>query len=324
MNLTDMAAQVCADTGYLDTDDVAYAKTTLRQRDDMLWRMGLWKDSLAQLNLTVDPVNNADHAAGIIYVPELIERVVAVRTLDQWLRVSGLETFYRVDFDKFGATGSPYEFAKLAPAWFRVNLHTYGSDYLAFRPDSTADNNVQLQVTWYDQENVRYVQTLTALGIMQPPSTASDSIVTIESVFKPTTNGAIGIYPEGLDTALATLAAADTKSPTKQRIRIFPIPTVAGGLKLLGKVAYVPLTFDQQEPRITGSHLELMAFAKHQLLKRGGENGAAADLLLEGQALLDTLKKEELLQEANNQRIMPDTGYGDIYFGPGRDGFWVG
>ena len=118
MNLTELANQACADTGYLDTDDLVFAKTAIRQRDDLLWRMGLWKDSLAQINLTVDPVNNEDHAEGVVYLPEVIERVVMARSTDTYLRVSGLEVFYRVDMDKFIQTGQSIEFAKLAPAWF--------------------------------------------------------------------------------------------------------------------------------------------------------------------------------------------------------------
>lgn len=407
MNLSDMVTQICADTGYVDDDDQRFARTALRQRDDLLWRMGLWKDSLIQVNVPVDPVTNEDHAEGIIYLPEVIERVVGVRTADQWLRVSGLETFYRVDVDKFAATGSPVDFAKLAPGWFTWR----GMLGLQIASDAT-DDGKQIKVLWRDSHGRRYTQPITLAaaagltlqdspltntvilsgassgydldgiyvwdgtkfdaagnvganwtiqyhefngttawyvlsgdgshvfqslaGVLGPytdlvagaagaiPSVAYGvkTTISVEAMYKPVTAGAVALNPQLFgDPAGASLLAAETKSPTYQRIRIFPIPSAAGGLMVLGKAAYVPLDFDEMEPRITGSHLALMAFAKHLLLKRGGENGTALDAVQEAIGLLDTLKKEELIQEANNQRIIPDSGYGDAYFGPGG---WVG
>jgi len=142
--------------------------------------------------------------------------------------------------------------------------------------------------------------------------------IAVEAMYKKTTAGDVSLNPQLFgDPAGGTLLLSDTKSPTYQRIRVFPMPTAAVGIKVLAKAAYVPLDFDQQAPLITGSHLALMAFAKHMLLKRGGENGAALDAVAEAMSLLETLKKEELIQEAHNQRIIPDSGYGDAYFGPG-------
>lgn len=327
MNLSEMVAQICADTGYLDTDDVAFAKTALRQRDDLLYRMGLWKDSLVQVNLTVDPTTNDDHAEGVIYLPEVIERVIAVRTADTAVNVSGLETFYRIPFDKFSQTGLPWEFAKLRPGWFTWRAATgEANPYIAFFSRAAADASAAMRIVWFDANGEQQVTN----GNLTIPATPTDlqlesSRIEISAAFKPVTAGAVALYSStpGED-AFKILAAETTASPRYQRIRIIPIPQAATGLKILGKAKYVPLDFDQQEPQVTGSHLALMAFAKHALRKRGGEHGAAADDLQEAMGLMEVLKREELQQEANNQRIIPESGYGDAFFGPGRDGFFVG
>lgn len=318
MTLSDMANQVCADTGYLDTDDVAYAKTALRQRDELIYRMGLWKDSLLQVNVEVDPENDDDHAEGVLYLPEVIERVVAVRTADAFQRVSGLETFYRADFDKFGQTGAPLEFAKLAPAWFTWRNPQAGTG-IHLVTEQAADAALETRVIWFDADGERHVttDTLSALQLV------SDQI-TIESWFKPVSTGQVDLWNiENTEELGRYLTAAETRSPLHQRIRLLPIPTSAVTVRVLGKGVYAPLTFDEQEPQVTGSHLALMAFAKHFLRKRGGEIAAAADDLQEAMALLERLKHEELQQEAHNQRFIPDSGYGDAFFGPGRDGFFV-
>lgn len=326
MNLADMVTQVGLDTGYLDTDDVSYARTALRQRDELLWRMGLWKDSLVQVTVAVDPENNEDHAEGVLYLPAIVERVVAVRTADTFLRVSGLETFYRADYDKFIQTGVPVEFAKLAPAWFTAR-HSPAPFWVAFYSQDPTDAGVNVRIIWRDADDERHVLdgALSAPGD-EPALECWSTKVTIEALFKPVTTYPVygytynSIYADGW----VNVAAADTRSPMYQRIRIFPIPTAAGSLRVLAKANYVPLTFDQQEPAITGSHLCLMAFAKHLLYKRGGESVPAGEALQEAMGLLETLKREEMQQEANNQRIIPDSGFGEAFFGPGRDGYFLG
>lgn len=417
MNLADMAAQVCADTGYLDTDDLTFAKQALRMRDDLLWRVGLWKDSLVQVNLTVDPETNEDHAEGVVYLPEVVERVVAVRTADHALAVSGLETFYRAAFDTFATTGDPWEFAKLAPGWFTFrgysgivignagaddgqsfravwrdtagvqysgNLtlnnnevflvdtpligtliisgagtddangtYTYTQEgggvyfrkdenwYLEYTQDSASAghwslvddsghpprNRYRLDVTTTDAVGSPIGTWTVDYGVTPAPSVEAgeQAKIEVEAVFKGETTAAVTFAPlMAFEADTRTMALATTVSPRYQRIRLLPIPVAETTLKILAKAQYVPLDFDYAEPKITGSHLCLMAFAKHALRKRAGEHGAAEMDLQEATGLLETLKREELQQEANNQRIIPSYGYGDQWFGPGRDGFFVG
>ena len=327
MNLLEMTNQVCADTGYLDTDDVTYAKTALRQRDDLLWRMGLWKDSLVQATLTLNPETDEDVADGVVYLPEVIERVVGVRATNNSVEVNPIELYYRIDFDQFTQEGTPLEFAKLSPAWFTWRT-AGGATYLALT-SAAGDNGTSVQIHWLDAFANRHVTTAAVDDVgsvqLEPETDANgDGLVLVESVFKPTTTAALTFYAEGSPSdPIKTMAASATASPKRQRIRIFPKPTLSTAIKVLGKAAYVPLTFDQQEPKITGSHLALQAFAKHLLLKRGGENGAAADMLTEALGLLEALKKEEMVQEAYNNRITPSYGYGEAYFGPSREGCWI-
>jgi hypothetical protein len=148
------------------------------------------------------------------------------------------------------------------------------------------------------------------------------SLIVVESMFKPTTAGAVSLEPQYADDPDGgTLEATETRSKIHQRVRVFGIPQTSIPIKVLGKAVYEPLNFDQQEPKITGSHLALMALVKYDLRVRGDQIGAAQNDLQEYTALLDTLKKEEMQQEAYNTRIIPSYGMGPEYgIGPLQSG----
>lgn len=139
--------------------------------------------------------------------------------------------------------------------------------------------------------------------------------VEIIAIYKPATTGPVSIgygIGDGIvsNQILGTMEPAATVSPTFQRLRLFGIPSTAVTMKVLGKAKYQPLAFDQQEQTIRNSENCLIAFARGDVLRRGGENGAAQLAYQEAAALLQQLKDIEAVQAANNQRIIPDQGYG--------------
>ncbi len=68
----------------------------------------------------------------------------------------------------------------------------------------------------------------------------------------------------------------------------------------------------------------LIALASGVMLKRARQYAKAAAETQEGGVLLTELAKLETVQAANNSRIIPDGGYGDCHFGPGRGGMGGG
>lgn len=432
VTLLELIANVCTATGYLEDDDKAACRTFLTQRDRLIYDSALWKDSLVMCPVAVDPVNNADHAEGLVLLPEAIGRPVAVRTAENAVRVNGLETYFRYDADKFAETGTPFEFSIMPPAWFTVrpvadpfthtnvvvpayafsvvdnipgapvgifdvlgstvNLtvgkvyqlkaastmsgyiiksddgnfeleklvrttagqtvyFTATSDQVMFLgPDdghlsgdfhevglyafdgnldkielttrfksSGAGSTLKLEgdvdaivrVLWRDSKGEKYNTTGKLPLTLVPNDDAG--FFEIDAVFKSSTNAPLTITlidGTGVTCLQATLAAAATRSPTYQRLRLFGIPSTAVVLKVLGKAKYDPLDFDTQEQTIRNSENCLLAFGRGDLLRRGGENGAAQLAFQEAAALLQQLKDVEAVQAANNQRIIPDSGYG--------------
>ncbi len=123
MNLADMASYVCSKVNQTETDDVAACKTFLRRRYESVLNDQLWKDSLAMVSVSVDPAN-ADNAAGVVVLPELIDRPIAVRGPNNSVVVNPLERYFRIDLDMFLRTGTAFEMALLSPAWLTVRPDT--------------------------------------------------------------------------------------------------------------------------------------------------------------------------------------------------------
>jgi len=167
MNLADLTSYVCTKGQMIGTADIAAAKLFLSKRYELIYNSYLWKDSLVMVNVVVDPAN-ADNAEGIVLLPEVIDRVVAIRTADRSVRVHGLEDYYRQDFDKFTNTGAPYEFSLLSPVWFVwrgfVGLQTELSTGTA-------------KITWRDTAGVRHVDTLALTAVNYLDDTPNGGLV---------------------------------------------------------------------------------------------------------------------------------------------------
>lgn len=406
MTRDELVNYICTSTGYVDPDDVTACQGFVEARDRMIYDGALWRDSLVMAQIPLDPVNNADNAAGIVLLPEEFGRVVAARTTENALRVNNIEVYLRYDLDKFQEMGAPFEFSVLPALWFvyrgLVGVQFQAqSDNVTIRVVSkenniryTNDLNLQNLVTQpimtqlapqfvvsnagdaYSNGNYTYnpngvganvgawqngqvdpgnnVRTLTTAGdgikiysgpagaplttllyqtavgtngwtavngaapapkVVYPPNTTIEFI----AAYKTVTTGPITlfalfnslIFPNAnFQLNLPQFDAARTKTPAYVRLRLFGIPSTAVTLRVLGKLKYQGFSYPEQEPTIRNSENALIAFARADLLRRGGENAAAATALQEGGVLLQTLKDEEAVQESTNTRIIPDQGYG--------------
>lgn len=176
MNLADLTSYICTKGQMVGTADIAAAKKFISKRYELIYNSYLWKDSLAMVNVSVDPTN-ADNAEGIVFLPEDIERVVAVRTDDRSVRIHGIEDYYRVDFDRFNQTGTPYEFSLISPIWFV--WRGYGG--LKITSTAASDDGKIVRVKWFDKAGRAYTQDLT-INSTNPPTLLS-SIVDTYGIF---------------------------------------------------------------------------------------------------------------------------------------------
>lgn len=115
--------------------------------------------------------------------------------------------------------------------------------------------------------------------------------------------------------AVAVLQPGDTAAPIRQRIRLLQIPqTPPNGqqpftIRVLGKRTAPSFTDDLDQPGLTGVENCLIAFAQADMLQRERHYAKANQVQQEGLQLLQQLKAEEVVQQAHEQRILPEAGY---------------
>ena len=188
MNLTTLAERACLESGYNDTDDVVAAKKFARHWDEHVYNSALWKDALIACDIAVDPETYEDHAEGIVFLPEVFDRVLGVRSTSNQILIQGQETYYRMDYDAFEASGNPVEFHHLPPAWFiwrwseQVNYLTVSG--------VVGDASAAIKIIWMDGAGKR-TTTVTTVGALAKIEPASEDYATILAVYKPATTAAV-------------------------------------------------------------------------------------------------------------------------------------
>jgi hypothetical protein len=197
MNLTTLVERACLEAGYNDTDDVAAAKKFARHWDEHIWNHALWKDALVTSIISFDPVNNEDHAEGIIYLPEVIDRVVAVRSTSAALNIHAQEHYYRMDYDMFAQQGEAMEFVILPPAWFKWRWSALAT-YLEIS-GAAGDATTAIRVVWQDGAGKRTV-TNTTIGALEQLTPADDESITVLAVYKAVTTADV-LFQSGSATA---------------------------------------------------------------------------------------------------------------------------
>ena len=152
--------------------------------------------------------------------------------------------------------------------------------------DYAAGTAATVKVTWRDSTD-RYTTTA-VLPITVTPADAQ-GVIEIESVFKPATQGNLTVTindPLPASRLIGSLAPTVLQSPSFQRLRIFPVPTAATTLNVLGKKPFVPLAFPTEIPAIRNLDNCLIAFAMGDMLERARQFGKAQQQYTEAAALL--------------------------------------
>jgi hypothetical protein len=124
--------------------------------------------------------------------------------------------------------------------------------------------------------------------------------------------------------AIITLGATDTVASKRQRIQL--IGGYANGtvLRVLGKRTCPRLTNDNDEPTIPGAELCLIPAVHADMLKKERQYGKAIAMVeKEFGPMLETLMKEQTVQQANKKRLVPVDGFGgaNAFRGGGCSGF---
>lgn len=230
MTLTDLANHICTQTGMTDTDDVAAAQMFLQRRLEMIWAAALWRDSLLEATLTINPDGTTTLAdsywipeRSVLLLPAAIEKVIAARINTNTLEVASLESYYRTDTDWLNYQGTPFEFQILKP----------------------------VVMEWASAQSVSALDT-NAADTGATPSIACQYSYSPDGVT--ITNGTVGVNGQITDsggTRSATMLQLFTfsKPPTQGNVALrFSVPVNAAGITYSGPaqpVATMPVTQGQ-------------------------------------------------------------------------------
>jgi len=309
MTLSEQAAFICEKVSQSEAEDLAACKGFLRRRFEMLWHDQLWKDAVVEYQQTLSSTGYDATATWlptkqVLLLPHAIARVLAVRTGERQLRVQSPQFYYRIDFNAFSQTGAAVEWMhQAACAW---ELDTSRLITISGQ-EADAGAVVTTRLATDDGE-----VTTTSWALPQGLGTGPSSVIgRIDAFTKAATSAAVSMA-DASDTFLA-LSASATSAPRRCRIRLIGTPADGTVLRVLAKANPPAFTNDNDEPALAGVENCLLAFAQADMLQRERQYGKAQLCQQEGQALLDQLKREEVVQQAHNQRIIPEDGYGDPY-----------
>jgi len=316
MNLADLAEHICASVRKEDSDSVAICKDYLKRRDRMLWDKHLWRDSIFEFTLALDPKaafnihsNPILAASGIVLVPRAIDCVLGARTASACLPVQNMENYFRSSLDAFAQTGEPLEFNLLRPVVWQFDEPQKLWIYNAGEAVAAA---VRIYDTATGEFGTATVDVTSTPQIVQPRADVVPDVQTIEEVTKPASAANVTLA-YGADiaalTAFRAILAAETRLEKYQRIQLLPVPTAAVTLRLLVKQKYEELASDYQEPRLRQAENVLIALAMGDMFVRSGQIGASEKFYAEGLALLQQMANVEFHQQAQRMRLVPAAEY---------------
>lgn len=145
MTLSEMADFICDKVNLTEPEDKASCKGFLRRRFEAIWNDQLWKDSLVDFTQTLASTGYTAASTWlptrqVLLLPEIFDRVVAVRTGDRRLSVQSQEFYYRSDYDAFAQSGSVVEFFQLKPCVWELD----GASSLYVTREAAADATLVL------------------------------------------------------------------------------------------------------------------------------------------------------------------------------------
>lgn len=303
MNLSDMVDFVCTKVNQTEDEDKAICRDFLERRYEMIWNDQTWKDSLIEYTQTVTSTGyNVQTStwlptAQVLLLPKAFALPLAARLDSGKMDVVSPEVFYRVDFDAFNGKGRTTQFRLLSPCVWQ-----WDSTRSIQISSTAASINAIVDVLSSD------LVTVTRTSYALQGLSATFSTTRIDSVTKDLT-GNLRIA-EATTGTVVSVASGDSEAPKRQRIQFFGTMPENAVIRVLGKSAVPTFTEDNDKPAISGVENCLLAFAQADMLQRERQYQKADLIAQEGNALLEQLKRTQVVQQAHNKQIIPDDGYG--------------
>lgn len=196
MTLTDLASHICTQCGMTDSDDVAAAQMFLQRRLEMIWNSALWRDSLLEATLTLNPNDTTTLAdsywiseRSVLLLPAAIEKVIAARLNTNALEAASLESYYRTDTDWLDYQGTPYEFQILKP----VVMEWAAAQMLSALDANAADIGANPALSFNYSLSPDGVTITNGTLSPSPGAAAMGSALQLLSFSKPSTTGNVSL-----------------------------------------------------------------------------------------------------------------------------------
>lgn len=340
MTLADMADYVCEKVRQRDAAAVTQCKAFLKARYNMLYADQLWRASLYTLAFEVPGSYIGDFNPNIVsvgeqgmyFMPESVDRTIAVRREDAEMEgIDELELF-RGDFDRYTDEDSAgaVKFSILSPAVFWNPSPNIADQQLRLVVGGSGDEAQTIVSKWTtDKDEPRRSEGVATSHTFGGSEDAAFRLV--ESITHPVLAGALELqFDETLTGNWVTVARSIVGSNgfvPRQRIRIYPKPgtgAASATYTALVKRKCLELDDDNASPALAGIENCLMCFGESDMLKRARQYGKSQVAAQEGLALLEQFKRVEVVQQSARMRIMPSDGEiaGSLDYGFSGKGSW--
>lgn len=190
MNLATLITTIGQRTGLIGPRDLAACKAFVQLRYDQLWRAFLWKDSLVEYVVAIDPGTAYMPTApylptkGHLVLPSIIGSVVAVRSNLDKMNVERPMMYFRVGQDQFSKTGRPCEFYLLSSCVWEFDV----VENLRLGLVNVADAFQNVTLDSLAADGVTVNRVVTPLQVLDVDITASDRI---DAMLKAISNGMV-------------------------------------------------------------------------------------------------------------------------------------
>ena len=326
MNFAQLVTAIGQRSGLVGPNDVIACKNFVGIRYNQLWQAFLWKDSLLEYLITIDPsavygptspyMPTKNH----LILPPIIKNVVAVRSNSDKMNVERPMVYYRVSQDQFNRTGLPCDFMLLSACVWEFDV----AQELFLIVDDVSDAGQIFNTDLLAADGVTVNRVTAALA---PNGISIGFSDRVDALNKPATSSTVSLVAPTLvsDPPTIVLQSFNTAAPKSQRIQFMSKPSTAFTARVLGKRVTPALSSDNDEPAVSGMDGILYAMATYDMAHRDefSKVGAAEAQILMNEAVgpnfltngtaggfLKKLIDEECDQAAFNSRIMPEHGFG--------------
>ncbi|HWA07919.1 MAG TPA: hypothetical protein VG838_00480 [Opitutaceae bacterium] len=302
MTLGEIVSYACGKVGLTDDTAKARARSYAAMRYQLIFRSALWKDALSIYTKALAANANT------VILPSQVEKVLGVRSGSRALMPADQVFLFNDDPLAWERSGGEVQFTLPAVTALSGAPQT-GGEKLRFVSSNNSDTTKKVTIYGRDANQEEATEVLTLNG-----TSNVDSVNSYEEVYllsKDVTAGAVTV------TGVSSTAALQSLRPTETlrrhtRVRIHDTPVEAVTLSVLAKRRPNPLENDTDSTLLPALDNALLALVLGDMLQWQDAYAKGNTCFDEGNALLESLKKTEVWQEARRIVMSPSDGCGDF------------